>query len=120
VDVVISLGPIYTRAEQESLFGSLPAETCPRRVLIDAPLPATWERARADAARGLSRQYDFHAAAYARFRSLMPGIASDLVFNTGETSPDDIADAILRAVGLPARKRSGAGTRRARRGSGPA
>jgi adenylylsulfate kinase-like enzyme len=98
VNVVISVGPIYTPAEQEALFGSLPAETRPCRVLIDAPLSATWERAHADERRGLSRQYDFHVAAHARFRSLMPGIPSDLVFNSGETSPDDIADAILRAV----------------------
>jgi adenylylsulfate kinase-like enzyme len=100
VNVVISVGPIYTLAEQEALFGQLPAETCPCRVLIDAPLSATWERARADVTRGLSRQYDFHVAAHERFRSLMSDIPSDLVFNSGKTSPDDIADAIWRAVNI--------------------
>jgi shikimate kinase len=101
VNVVISVGPIYSPAEQEALFGSLPAGTRPCRVLIDAPLSATWERARADKSRrelSRSRQHDFHVAAHARFRCLMPGIPSDLVFNSGETSPDDIADEILRAI----------------------
>jgi shikimate kinase len=101
VNVVISVGPIYSSAEQEALFGSLPAGTSPCRVLIDAPLSATWERACADKNRGelsRSRQRDFHVAAHARFRHLMPGIPTDLVFNSGETSPDDIADAILRAI----------------------
>ena len=100
VNVVISVGPIYTLAEQEALFEPLPAETCPFRVLIDAPLSATWERARADVTRGRSRQYDFHSAAHERFRSLMPDIPSDLVFNSGKTSPDDIADSIWRAVDI--------------------
>jgi hypothetical protein len=98
VNVVISVGPIYTPAEQEALYGPLPPETRPCRVLMDAPLSATWERARADESRGLSRQHDFHLAAHARFRSLMPGIPADLVFNSDEISPDDIADAILRAI----------------------
>jgi hypothetical protein len=100
VNVVISVGPVYTPAEQGALFGALPAGTRPCRVLIDAPLSVTWERARGDETRRLSRQYDFHVAAHERFRSLMPGIPSDLFFDSGESSPDDIADAILRAVDL--------------------
>jgi hypothetical protein len=100
VNIVISVGPVYTPAEQEALFGPLPAETRPCRVLIDAPLSATWERVRADTTRGKSRQYDFHVAAHERFRSLLPGIPSDLVFNSSKTSPDDIADAIWRAVDI--------------------
>ena len=100
VNVVISVGPIYTLAEREALFGPLPAETCRCRVLIDAPLSVTWERVRADVTRGRSRQYDFHVAAHERFRSLMRDIPSDLVFNSGKTSPDDIADAIWRAIDI--------------------
>lgn len=52
VDVVIAVGPIYTRAEQDALFGVLPSEIRPCRVLIDAPLSATWERVSADNRRG--------------------------------------------------------------------
>lgn len=100
VNVVISVGPVYTPAEQAALFGQLPAETRLCRVLIDAPLSAAWERAAADVTRGLSRQHDFHVAAHERFRSLMPGIPADLVFDSGETSSGDIADAIWRAVDI--------------------
>jgi hypothetical protein len=100
VNVVISVGPIYTPAEQEALFGPLPAQTRLCRVLIDAPLSVTWERVRADVTRGRSRQYDFHVRAHERFRSLLPDIPSDLVFNSGKTSVGDIADAIWRAVGI--------------------
>jgi hypothetical protein len=40
-DVVISVGPIYTKAECDALFGQLPPLARPIRVLIDAPLTAT-------------------------------------------------------------------------------
>lgn len=100
VNVVISVGPFHTPAEREALFGPVPAETSLCRVLIDAPLSATWERARADLTRGRSREYDFHIAAHERFRSLMPGIPSDLVFDSGKTTADEIADAIWRAVDI--------------------
>lgn len=98
VDVVISVGPVYTQAEQDALFGPLPSDARPWRVLIDAPLSTTWERVSADEQRGLSRQRDFHVAAHERFRSLMPGIQSDLVFNSSRTSASDIAAAILQAM----------------------
>jgi adenylylsulfate kinase-like enzyme len=99
VDVVISVGPVYTEAEQAALFGQLPPDARPWRVLIDAPLSATWERASADERRGISRQRDFHVAAHARFRALLPGIPHDLLFNSGDTSAADIAAAVIRAVG---------------------
>lgn len=98
VEVVISVGPIYTQAEQDALLRPLPPEARPWRVLIDAPLSATWERVRADERRGLSRQRDFHVAAHARFRSLMPGIPADLVFNSGDTSASNIAAGIFQAI----------------------
>jgi hypothetical protein len=99
VDAVISVGPIYSQTEQEALFGGLPPDARPWRVLIDAPLSATWERVSADEGRALSRQRDFHLAAHARFRSLMSAIPSDLVFDSGETGARDIATAIARAIG---------------------
>lgn len=98
VDIVISVGPIYSRAEQDALFGRLPVGTQPLRVLIDAPLAVTWQRVRADENRGLSRQRDFHATAHARFRSLMPEIPSDLLFDSGDTSAGEIACAIYDAI----------------------
>jgi hypothetical protein len=100
VDVVISVGPFYTQADQDALYGRLPASAQPLRVLIDAPLAVTWQRVRADENRRLSRERDFHTAAHARFRSLMPTIPSDLVFDSGETSAGDIAAAIHDAIEL--------------------
>jgi hypothetical protein len=43
-DVVISVGPIYTQAEHDALFGQIPWEVQPLRVLIDARLSVTWGR----------------------------------------------------------------------------
>lgn len=100
VDVVISVGPIYTRAERDALFGQLPPTARPIRVLIDAPLSATWQRVTADTRRGASRQRDFHESAHARYRALMPDIPTDLTFNSGDTGAADIATAILRAAGI--------------------
>jgi hypothetical protein len=98
VDIVISVGPIYSQAEQDALFGRLPVGTKPLRVLIDAPLEVTWQRVSADENRGLSRQRDFHATAHARFRNLMPNIPADLLFDSGNTSAGDIARAIYDAI----------------------
>ena len=98
VDVVISVGPIYTQAEQHALFDPLPSGERPWRVLIDAPLSVTWERASAEAGRGPSRQREFHEAAHARFRSLMPAIPFDVIFNSGEARAHDIALAILQTM----------------------
>ena len=98
VDIVMSIGPIYSQVEQNALFGRLPVGTQPLRVLIDAPLAVTWQRVSANENRGLSRQPDFHATAHARFRSLMPDIPTDLLFNSGHTSASDIARAIYDAA----------------------
>ena len=98
VDVVISVGPIYTQAERDALFGQLPPTSQLIRVLIDAPLSATWQRVTADKQRGASRQRHFHESAHARYRSLMPDIPTDLTLDSGDTSAADIAATILRAV----------------------
>jgi hypothetical protein len=100
VDVVISVGPIYSQAERDALFGQLPPTAQPIRVLIDAPLSVTWQRATADKERGWSRQRDFHEQAHARFRSLMPDIPADLTFNSADTSAADIATTIFQAAGV--------------------
>lgn len=100
VDVVISVGPVYSQAERDALFGQLPPTAQPIRVLIDAPLSVTWQRATADKQRGRSRQRDFHEEAHARYRSLMPDIPTDLTFNSGDTSAADIATTILQAAGV--------------------
>jgi hypothetical protein len=99
VDVVISVGPVYTEAEQAALFGGLPADARTCRVLVDAPLAVTWQRVQADPGRGLSRQRDFHVTAHQRFRDLRPGIASDLAFDSGVTGAGEIAAAVIRFVG---------------------
>jgi thymidylate kinase len=99
-DVVISVGPIYGQAEYDALFGQLPPSAKMIRVLIDAPLAATWNRAKDDSARGLSRDRDFHEAAYARYRALVREIPTDLTFDSGELRAEEIANRILLASGI--------------------
>ena len=99
-DVVISVGPIYTKAECDALFGQLPPSAQPIRVLIDAPLTATWGRAKDDPQRGASRDRDFHESAHARYRSLLPDIPTDLAFDSGELRAEEIVAQILLAAGM--------------------
>jgi adenylylsulfate kinase-like enzyme len=100
VDLVISVGPVYTSAENDALFGRLPAGARVLRVLVDAPLSVTWARVGADPRRGLSRQRDFHKSAHARYRALLADIPTDLVFDSATTPAGDIATAIDAAAGL--------------------
>jgi hypothetical protein len=99
-DVVISVGPSYTKAECDALFGQLPPSAQPVRVLIDAPLTATWGRVKDDPRRGASRERDFHESAYARYRSLLPDIPTDLAFDSSERRAEEIVAQILVAAGL--------------------
>ena len=98
-DVVISVGPYYTQEERDALEDPLPEDVRPLRVVVDAPLSVTWARVSADARRGRSRERDFHTAAHARFRSLLPGIPVDLSFDSSELSAADIAADIHSALG---------------------
>lgn len=100
VDLVISVGPIYTQAEQDALYRVLPTGIQLLRVLIDAPLAVTWHRVRSDETRGYSRESDFHRAAHARFRGLRSKIPADLVLDSGRTAASDIAAAVYNAVDL--------------------
>ena len=100
VDVVISVGPVYTVEEQQALYGSLSADVHPHRVLIDAPLSTTWQRVTAEVHRGASRQRDFHESAHARYRSLRDQIPADLTFDSSELAAADIAAKIIRSAGL--------------------
>jgi thymidylate kinase len=99
-DVAISVGPIYTKAECDALFGQLPPSAQPIRVLIDAPLTATWDRVKDDPQRGASSDRDFHESAHARYRSLLPAIPTDLAFNSGELRAEEIVVQILLAAGM--------------------
>lgn len=100
VDVVISVGPVYTAEEQKALYGRLPRDANPLRVLIDAPLSTTWQRVTAEVHRGMSRQRDFHESAHARYRSLKDQIPADLIVDSGRLAAADIAARIIRAAGL--------------------
>lgn len=100
VDVVISVGPIYTAEEQRALYDRVPPTARPLRVLIDAPLTATWQRVTADLQRGMSRQRDFHETAHARYRSLTDQIPTDLIFDSGRLAAAEIAAEIVRSAGL--------------------
>lgn len=99
VDLVISVGPIFSEAEQQALFGPLPPDATALRVLIDAPLALTWARVKDDQDRGRSRDREFHVAAHQRFRALRPGIVADLVFDSGVLDAAAIAAAILDDLG---------------------
>lgn len=100
VDVVVAMGPIFDDDEQEALYGQLPPEESPCRVLIDAPLETTWQRVTAETSRGISRQRGFHERAHARYRSCLPSIPADLTFDSSTMSAAEIADAICRATGI--------------------
>ncbi len=99
VDVVIAVGPIYTQDERDAFFGALPPDSQACRVLVDAPVAVTWQRANADESRGASRQREFHTAAHERFRSLVADIPRDLTFDSGAVSAAAITAAIVDAVG---------------------
>ncbi|HJY45216.1 MAG TPA: hypothetical protein VJ301_11380 [Propionibacteriaceae bacterium] len=99
-DVVVSVGPTYTQAEHEALFGQLPSQVRLLRVLIDAPLSATRERVRADHRRGASRERDFHEPAHAHYRALMSEIPADLTFDSGDITAARIAMSIYEATQL--------------------
>lgn len=97
IDWVIAVGPVYTQTEQRALFGALPPEVGVCRVLIDAPMSATWKRVDDDPTRGVSRQREFHTRAHERFRSLVDDIPRDLTFNSGQATAAEIAESIVSA-----------------------
>lgn len=100
VDAVISVGPIYNAAESAALFERLPDGAQIVRVLIDAPLSVTWARVEADQRQGNSGRREFHEAAHARYRSLIPQIPNDLSFDSGAMSATDISNEIYDAASL--------------------
>jgi hypothetical protein len=69
-------------------------------VLIDAPLAVTLARAQADPGRGLSRESVFHREAHQRFRQLLPQIPAAQTFDSARMSADQIAVAVLDAIGV--------------------
>src|SRR5881409_3019237 len=82
VDVVISVGPIYSEEEQTAFTRTLPDTASVRWVVIDAPISITLARAQADPNRGLSRDPKFHHGAHRRFRELLPAIPAELTFDS--------------------------------------
>ncbi|WP_156252056.1 AAA family ATPase [Pseudactinotalea terrae] len=95
VDVVIAVGNIYDEEEQRALEVAVPAAARVVRVVLDAPLAVTWERANGDPARGISRERGFHERRHARFRALLPAIPADLTLDTTTLTPEESARAIL-------------------------
>jgi hypothetical protein len=100
VDVVIAVGPIYTPREQAALLEPLPEASAVHWVVIDAPVAVTLARAQADPGRGLSREPEFHGAAHQRFRQLLPDIPAAQTFDSQRMSAQQIASAVLDAVGV--------------------
>jgi thymidylate kinase len=100
VDVVIAVGPIYTRREQAALLQPLPEASAAHWVVIDAPVDVTLARAQAEPGRGRSREPEFHRAAHQRFRRLLPGIPAAQTFDSEGMSAEQIASAVLAAIGV--------------------
>lgn len=94
VDAVIAIGPFHTEQEQHALHRGVPAGTPVLRVLLDADVATTWERATADETRGLSREHGFHHRAHALFRERLAGIAADLVLDSTRISAEEAARTI--------------------------
>jgi adenylylsulfate kinase-like enzyme len=99
VDVVIAVGPIYTLREQAALLEPLPEGSAVHWVVIDAPVAVTLPRAQADPTRGLSREGEFHSEAHQRFRQLLPEIPAAQTFDSERASAEQIASAVLLAIG---------------------
>jgi hypothetical protein len=100
VDVVIAVGPIYTRGEQAALLAPLPAAAVAHWVVIDAPVAVTLARAQGDPDRGLSREPEFHGEAHQRFRQLLTEIPAAQTFESERMSAEQIAAAVLAAIGV--------------------
>jgi thymidylate kinase len=100
VDVVIAVGPIYTPCEQAALLEPLPDASAVHWVIIDAPVGVTLARAQAEPARGRSREPEFHRAAHQRFRQLLPKIPAAQTLDSERMSAEQIASAVLDAVGV--------------------
>jgi len=100
VDVVIAVGPIYTPREQAALLEPLPQASAAHWVVIDAPVAVTLARAQTDPGRGLSRDAEFHDQAHRRFRRLLPQIPAAQTFDSAQMSAEQIAGAVLNAIGV--------------------
>jgi len=100
VDLVVAVGPIYTVEERAALVAHLPDAVTPVYVVIDAPVSLTLARALADPGRELSRNPEFHLAAHARFRALLPSIPRDLLLDTSTANVENIARAVETTLGL--------------------
>lgn len=100
VDPVVAVGPIYTAEEQAPLTAYLPDTVTAEWVVIDAPVSLTLARALADPGRELSRDPDFHSAAHARFRALLPHIPRNLLLDTSTAGVEDIAQLVEKTLNL--------------------
>ena len=98
VDVVISVGPVYSDEEQEAFTRTLPDVAAVRWVVVDAPVAVTLARAQANPNRGLSRDPEFHHGAHGRFRELLAAIPAEMTFDSSVLSAEKIAVAIADRV----------------------
>jgi hypothetical protein len=98
VDVVIAV--IYTPREQAVLLEPLQEASAVHWVVIDAPVAVTLARAQADPGRGRSREPEFHGQAHQRFRQLLPQIPAAQTFDSVRMSAEQMAGAVLDAIGV--------------------
>jgi shikimate kinase len=98
VDVVISVGPVYSDEEQAAFTRTLPDVAAVRWVVVDAPVAVTLARAQANPNRGRSRDPEFHHRAHGRFRELVAAIPAEMTFDSSVLSAEKIAVAIADRV----------------------
>jgi hypothetical protein len=89
-DLVVAHGPVYSAEETGALLAHVPPGTGVLRVLLTCEVRTALDRVVDDPERGLSRDPAFLARTHARFWDLRPGIAADLVADTGTTSVEEV------------------------------
>ncbi len=107
-DLVVAHGPIYDTEETAAVLAHVPPGTGVLRVLLTCALGTAQERVTGDPERGLSREPAFLRRTHARFWDLRPGIAADLVADTGTTAVAEVCDRVetlLRPVDPAAPRR---------------
>jgi hypothetical protein len=100
VDLVLAVGPIYTAEDRAALVAHLPDAVIAEYVVIDAPVSVTLARALADPTRGRSRDPQFHHAAHARFRALLPEMPRRLLLDTSAADEEAAARAVETTLNL--------------------
>lgn len=97
IPTVIAEGP-ETPAEADQLMRHVPHDVSVLTVLLVTRYETALKRAIADSGRGVSKDPAFLAKMYQRFENQLHDIAYDLRLDSGESSPDELAEHVIRAL----------------------